>query len=71
MSEKVLKIYKENDDYVMERINEFNAAFKRHYSKAGLIEALQEYKTLGELEKYDIQASNEVWALVINTLSQE
>lgn len=66
----VLKIYKENDDYVMERIND-NATFKRHYSKAGLIVALQEYKTLGELEMYDIQASNEVWALVINALSQE
>lgn len=66
----VLKIYKENDDYVMERIND-NATFKRHYRKAGLIVALQEYKTLGELEKYDIQASNEVWALVINALSQE
>ncbi|MFB4473735.1 hypothetical protein ACDI16_12495 [Oceanobacillus caeni] len=71
MVEKTLKIYKENDDYVMERINEFNHAFKKHYSKAGLIEALQEYKVLGELEKYDIQASNDVWALVINALSQE
>lgn len=69
-AEKVLKVYKDNDDYVLERINQFGHAFKKRFSKAGLIEALQQYKTTGELEEYDIQAADDVLTLVINTLSE-
>lgn len=67
---KKLQIFKEQDDYVIRRINEFGTTFERRYSKAGLIEAIQQYKTLGELEKYDIQAGDDLWPLVINTLSE-
>lgn len=68
---KKMEVYKENEDYIIERTNEFNHAFKKRYSKAGFIEALQHYKTHGKLEDYDIEASEEVWALVVNTLAKE
>lgn len=70
-AEKRLEIYKENEDYVIERINEFNHASKKRYSKAGLIEALENYKVHGNLEEYDIQISDELWSLVVNTLAKE
>lgn len=67
MVEKTLKIYKENDDFVIERINQFKHTSKRRFiTEEGFKEALHAYKSV--LDEYDIQASGETWPLVINYL---
>ncbi|WP_087974584.1 hypothetical protein [Oceanobacillus rekensis] len=64
---KTLKIYKDNNEFVIERVNEFNHATKRTYiSEEGLKEALQSYKPV--IEEYEIEVSKELWAFVINYL---
>jgi len=67
MVEKTLKIYKENNEFVVERINQFNHATKRRYlTENGLKEALKAYKPV--LSEYDIDASDEIWSQVLNYL---
>lgn len=61
---RVLQIFQEQEDYVIRRINEFGAVFESRYSKAGLIETIEYYKALGELDKYDIQATEDIKQLV-------
>lgn len=44
---KRLKIYKENNEFVIERINEFNHSFKKQYiTENGLFEAIEPYKPI-------------------------
>ncbi|ETI67258.1 hypothetical protein [Neobacillus vireti] len=65
---KKLKIYKDKDEFVIERVNQFNHSTKRFFiSEQGLIEGLEVY-TLKDISQYEIQASHEVWAMVINSL---
>lgn len=66
---KKLRIYKENGEFVIERVNEFNHAFKRSFiTEEGLKEGLDAY--LPVMEEYKIEASEDVRALVINHLNQ-
>lgn len=65
---KKLKIYKENGDFVIERINEFNHAFKRHFiTEQGLLEGLQSYQPV--MEQYELDVSKELSALITTFLS--
>lgn len=65
---KILKIYKENCDYVIERVNEFNHSEKRFFAtETGLKEGLDVYKPV--MDEYEIEASGSVWSLVINHLN--
>lgn len=65
---KVLKIYKEDNDFIIERINEFNHATKRYYTtEEGLKEGIDSY--IPVLEEYEIKATDSVWPLVINHLN--
>ena len=48
-----LKIYKENNEFVIERINEFNHSFKSQYiTENGLLEAVEIYKPV--IDQYDL-----------------
>lgn len=50
---KKLKIYKENDNFTIERINEFNHSFKNQYiTENGLMEAIEAYKPL--IDEYEL-----------------
>lgn len=65
---KKLLIYKENGEFVIERVNEFNHATKRYFvSEDGLKEGLNAYRPV--IEEYQIEPTDEVWALVINLLN--
>lgn len=46
---KKLKIYKQNDDYVMERVNQFNHRFKEFLDNdIQVLDRLQDYSKNGE-----------------------
>lgn len=65
---KTLKIYKQDDEFVLERINQFGTSFKSAFITAdGLKEALDYYKWV--IHEYQIVAAEDVWALVVNHLS--
>lgn len=68
--EKKLKVYKENNMFVLERINQFNHATKRNYeTESGLKLAIQSYKSV--LDEYEIETTKETQALVINYLGSK
>ncbi|KAB2331564.1 hypothetical protein F7731_18460 [Cytobacillus depressus] len=63
---KTKKIYKDKDEFVIQRVNQFNHSTKRIFiSEQGLIEGLEAYSQF-DLSQYDIQVSPELWATVIN-----
>lgn len=65
---KKLSIYKQNDEFVIERTNQFNHATKRFFtSEEGLKEGIQAYMDF--LDEYELNVSNELWATVINILN--
>jgi len=67
---KKLLIYKENDDFVIERVNEFNHAFKRTFiSEQGLLEGLQAYRLV--ISEYQLEVSDELWSMVLNFLNSK
>lgn len=67
---KKLRIYKENEEFVIERVNEFNHATKRKFiSENGLLEGLLAYQPV--IDEYELEVSDELWALVINYLNSE
>jgi len=68
---KTLKIFKDYNEFVIERINEFNHSTKRRFiSEQGLLEGLEAYSQ-ADLSQYDIQVSPELWALVLNQLQRQ
>ena len=65
---KKLKIYKENGEFVIERINEFNHATKRFFvTQDGLFDVLKAYRT--GIADYQLDVSEELWATIINFLN--
>lgn len=60
-------IYKENGEFVIERVNGFNHSFKRKFiSEYGLLEVLQTYE--GFIRECELEVSEEPCPLVINFL---
>jgi len=67
---KKLLIYKENGEFVIERVNEFNHAFKRNFiSEQGLLEGLQSYQPV--IDEHELEVSDELWSLVLNFLNSK
>lgn len=67
---KKLQVYKENGEFVIERVNEFNHAWKRSFiSEEALKEGLRAYKDV--LADYQLDVSDELWAFVINYLNSK
>jgi hypothetical protein len=71
MAMKKLRIYKDYNEFVIERINEFNHSTKRCFiTENGLKEGLEAYSQ-DDLSQYDIQVSPELWAMVLNQLQRQ
>ncbi len=69
MTDKTIKVYKENDEFVLERINQFNHSTKRTFiTENGLLEGLEQYRYV--LDEYEIEVSDDLWGKVINHLHQ-
>lgn len=67
---KKLLIYRENGEFVIERVNEFNHGFKRNFiSEQGLLEGLQSYQPV--IDEYELEVSDELWSLVLNFLNSK
>jgi len=65
---KKLHIYKENDEFVIEKVNEFNHATKRSFiSEEGLFEHLEVYKDV--LDQYKLEVTDDLWSKVLNYLN--
>ena len=66
---KILKIYKENGEFVIERVNQFDHATKRYFAtEEGLKEGLDTYQLV--ISEYELEVSEDLWALVINHLNK-
>lgn len=64
---KTLKVYKENGEFVIERMDEFNHSIKRSYTtEEGLKEGLDAYDTV--IDEYEV--SKDLWAMVIKHLNK-
>lgn len=67
---KKLLVYKENDEFVIERVNEFNHSTKHYFiTEEGLKEGLDAYDPV--IHEYALEVSKELWAMVINHLGRE
>lgn len=66
---KTLKVYKENDEFVIERVNEFNHSTKRFFiTEEGLKEGIDAYHAV--IDEYEIQVVKELQTLVIKHLNK-
>jgi hypothetical protein len=67
---KKLLIYMEDGDFVIERVNEFNHAFKRSFiSEQGFLEGLMSY--LPVIDEYEMRVSEDLLSLVVYSLNIE
>lgn len=66
---KTLKVYLQDNEFVIERINQFGTSFKRRFlTKQGLKEGLDAYNPV--IHEYKIEISEDVWELVIHHISK-
>ncbi|HWJ77579.1 MAG TPA: hypothetical protein VNR61_05850 [Niallia sp.] len=67
---KKLKIYMENEEFVIEHVNSFGHGIKRSFiSENALKESLDSYAAV--IDQYELEVSDELWAMVINYVSSE
>lgn len=67
---KKLKIYKQNGEFVIERVNEFNHSTKRFFvTEQGLIEGIEAYGPV--IREYEIEMSEDLWNVVRDQLARE
>ncbi|WP_054860087.1 hypothetical protein [Gracilibacillus sp. JCM 18860] len=60
-----------NQDFVVQRINDFGTKFERRFvTKQGLEECLKDYKTNNVIDDYEIETSDDLWKFVIDTLGK-
>jgi hypothetical protein len=68
---KKLKIYKENGEFVLERINQFDHATKRFFiTENGLLEALDQYHLVMHEYELSIAQGQELIELVAHHLAK-
>lgn len=69
---KKLKIYKENGEFVLERINQFNHATKRFFiTEHGLLEALDDYQYVMHEYELHIEQGQELIELITRHLAKK
>lgn len=67
---KKLKIYRENGEYVIERVNQFGHSTKRFFiTEAGLIEGIEAYNPV--ISEYEIELDEHLWRIVKDQLKRE
>lgn len=65
---KKLSIFKENDQFVIEHIDEFNHATKQYFSTENdLLKGLSGYQDV--MSDYELDVTEDLWAKVINFLT--
>ncbi|NRD80164.1 hypothetical protein HPT25_22775 [Bacillus sp. BRMEA1] len=68
---KKLLIYKEDGEFIIERVNEFGTGFKNHFKTVdGLLGRLDIYQRTNKLEEYQLDVSEDLRANVINLLNE-
>lgn len=67
---KVLQVFTEGHEYVMRWMDSNGTQAYRYKAKSDFIQALKEHRDTNGADEYEVQPNNDVWALVINTLSQ-
>lgn len=68
---KKLEIYRENEDCVMKRTNQFEFSFISRHSEEGLLEALHFFERYQDLSVYQISVSEELMAIVPDAFKLE
>lgn len=64
---KKILIYKYDNDFILERVNDFGHSWKRYFdSEKGLLEGLDAYRDI--ISEYNLDVSEDLWATVINYL---
>lgn len=67
---KKLKIYKEDDSFVLERINQFDHATKRYFiTENGLLEAFDQYQPVMEEYELFIEQGQDLIGLITRHLA--
>jgi hypothetical protein len=67
---KTLTIFRDNDDIVVERKNQFGTAFKKVFeTEKGMLDYLEVYKSTDTIADYQLHVSEEFWSLVINHIN--
>lgn len=67
---KKLLIYKTDDTFVIEKVDELNHGIKKNYmSENELLDGLQDYKPV--LDEYELNVSDDLWPKVINFLNSK
>lgn len=67
---KKLRIYKENGEFCIERVNQFDHATKRFFiSEKGFKEGLIAYRPV--IDEYEIEISKELYAFVAKFMADE
>lgn len=69
---KQLKIYKENGEFVLERINQFDHATKRYFiTENGLLEALDQYQHVMHEYELSIEQGQDLIGLIAHHLAKK
>ncbi|MRN07813.1 hypothetical protein EAI26_10725 [Lactobacillus sp. 0.1XD8-4] len=69
---KKLLIYKQKSHFIIERVNQFNHATKRYFiSEQGLKEGLLAYHRNNELDQYELEVSEDLFALVTKMINSK
>lgn len=67
---KTLSVFRTEEGIIVERKNEFGTIFKSIFeTTTGMLENLEVYKNTGKLDEYELDVSNEFWAIVINFIN--
>lgn len=67
---KKLLIYKENEEFIIERVNEFNHSFKNKFiSEQEFHEGLKTYKPV--IEEYELEVSEDLWGSTIKFMNSK
>lgn len=70
MNVKTLSVYRSSEGIIVERKNEFGTRFKSVFETTeAMLECLNGYKLVGNIDQYELEVSEEFWATVINFLS--
>lgn len=67
---KFLSVFRTDEGIIVERKNEFGTRFKKVFETVeSMLEYIDTYKQTGKIDEYELNISNEFWAMVINFLS--
>lgn len=67
---KVLSVYRTSKGIIVERRNELGIESEQVFDQEkDMLQCLDNYKSKGNLDEYELNVDNEFWAIVVNHLS--